>query len=227
MLSQSEVNQLVAREKQNAAAKARQEVEQQYQQQMEQRNQSQQQQPQMQQQMQQPQQYGQRESEAEAIYQKVQEKINQDNERMAAEMQERQFKTHMSEVADKYYGKLELGRTAYPDFDTVTEAFDPTQFGQLVYLLADNPDAHHILYDLANNPSKLVTLDALAKSAPEMAKREMAKLGGSINHNDEARRTAEQNPTKAPLDHMRPSRVSGSSGDMSVSDFMNDPRFRG
>lgn len=220
MLSQSEVNALIAREKQGAAARARQEVEREYQQRAEQSQMQQQQQMQSQQMGQQGAARGPSEAEADAIYQQVQERFNR-------EMQERQFQQDMTNVANSYHSKMDYSRKAYSDFDEVTKEFDPTAFPQLVYLVSGLENAGDIIYDLSKNPSKLATLDALAQRSPRMAQAELGRLSQSISQNSNARQEAEQNPTQAPLNPLQPSRVSGSGGQMTIKDLRNQPWLKG
>lgn len=217
-LTQSEVNALIAREKQNAAARARQEVEREYQQRAEQMQA--QQQMQSQQQEQQGLRQGPSEAEADALYQQVQERFNR-------EMQERQFQQEMTNVANAYHAKMDYSRKAYSDFDEVTKEFDPTAFPQLVYLVSGLENAGDIIYDLSKNPNKLATLDLLAQRSPRLAQAELAKLSTSISQNSMARQEAEQNPTLAPLSPLQPSRVSGSNGQMTVRDLRNQPWLKG
>jgi hypothetical protein len=214
MLSQSEVNALIAREKQAAAARARQDVEREYQQRAEQANMQPQTQEQPRGAMQAP-----TEAQTDAVYQQVQERFNR-------EMQERQFQTEMNNLADAYHAKMETGRKAYDDFDEVTKDFDPGAFPQLLWLVSGLENAGDIIYDLSKNPNKLVTLDSLAQRSPRLAQAELAKLSQSISQNYIARQEAEQNPTLAPLNPLQPSRVSGSNGKMTVDDLRKQPWLR-
>jgi len=215
MLSQSEVNALIAREKQAAAARARQEAEREYQQRAEQQQQAQQQTMQKQQGGEYPSQV-----DADTIYQQVQERFNR-------EMQERQFQQEMTNVANQYHAKMDVGRQAYSDFDDITKDFDPTAFPQLVYLVSGLENAGDIIYDLSKNASKLVTLNELAKTSPRMAQVELARLSQSISQNNMARQEAEQNPTSMPLSPLQPSRVPGSNGQMTVRDLRSQPWLKG
>lgn len=217
MLSQSEVNSLIAREKQAAANRARQEVEREYQQRLEQ----------MQQQAQGGGQGDQREhtgptqAEADTLYQQVQERFNR-------EMQERQFQQEITNIANNYHAKIEHGKKNYEDFDKITENFDPGAFPQLIYLVSGIDNAADIIYDLSKNPNKLAAIDLLAQRSPKMAHAELMKLSGSISQNMQARSENEQNPVAQPLSPLTPSRVSaGSNGPMSVSDLRQQRWLRG
>ena len=214
--SQDDVNALVGREKQMAAARARQEVEREYQQRAEQ---AQMQQQQMQAQQQEAP-HAPSQMDADAIYQQVQERFNR-------EMQDRQFQEQMTNVANSYHSKMDVGRKAYGDFDEVTKDFDPTAFPQITYLVAGLENAGDIIYDLSKNPHKLATLDLLAQRSPQLAQAELRKLSQSISHNSDARQDAEQNTTLAPLNPLQPSRVSGSNGKMTVDDLRKQPWLRG
>lgn len=219
MLSQSEVNSLIAREKQAAANRARQEVEREYQQRLEQMQH--QQQAQGGGQGDQREHTGPTQAEADSIYQQVQERFNR-------EMQERQFQQEITNIANNYHAKIEHGKKSYEDFDKITENFDPGAFPQLIYLVSGIDNAADIIYDLSKNPNKLAAIDLLAQRSPKMAHAELMKLSGSISQNMQAKSENEQNPVSQPLSPLNPSRTSaGSNGPMSVSDLRGQKWLRG
>lgn len=222
MLSQEQVNQIVAREKQQAAAKARQEVQQEMSQGMGGMQQQQAPQQQAAQQQSAPPQ-----ANADAIYQQVQERFNRDQQLLKEEMEQRQWQEHASTISNSYHARMAKGVEAYQDFGDVTKAFDATRFPELVYLVANMDSAADVIYEVSKNPSKLVMLDYLAKTAPNMAQSELLKLSQSISANNTGKQEANNNRTNAPLDHVQPSRVSGSNGEMNVSDFRNQDWLRG
>ena len=214
--TQDDVNALIGKEKQMAAARARQEVEREYQQRAEQ---AQMQQQQMQ--AQNPEEpRGPSQADADAMYQQVQERFNRD-------MQERQFENDMTNMVQSYHAKMGHARQSYSDFDEVTKQFDPTQFPQLTFYISQMENAGDIIYDLSQNPNKIATLDLLAQRSPQLAQAELHKLSQSIAHNSNARNEAEGNTSLAPLNPLQPSRVSGSNGKMTVNDLRNQPWLRG
>lgn len=213
MLPQTEVDKLVIREKYKAAQEAKREAEAEYQRQLEAIQQQSAQQKQRNQEV--P-----REVDADALYQQVQERFNK-------EMQERQLQQEMSTVANNYLSKMKLGKDAYHDFDDITKDFDPTAFPQLTYLVSGLENAGDIVYELAKNPSKLVTLDTLAQRAPKQAQAELLKLSASIKDNQTASREAGNNQVSAPLDQLQPSRISGSNGKKSIQDLRFEDYLRG
>lgn len=217
MLSQSEVNALIARTKQASLAKARQEVEREYQQRMEQ-----------QQQASAPQRNESQDgsinppsqAQADALYQQVQERFNRD-------MQERQLQYEVNNLANMYEAKVNHAKTQYQDFDEVTKGFDPGAFPNLIYLVAGMENAGDIVYDLLKDKRKLVYVNNLAQTAPQLAQAELAKLAQSIATNRTAVAEANQYATSEPLNPLTPSRVAGSNGKMTVSDLRAQPWLRG
>jgi hypothetical protein len=215
MLTQSQVNAIVQREKQQTAARVKQQIEQEFQQKMEQ---------QQQQEAEAQQQQAQGESKevnADVLYQQVQERFNQ-------EMQQKQMEDQIAQVANTYLQKMNSGKESYEDFESITADFDPTAFPQLVYLIAGIDNAADVVYELSKNPSKLVTLDNLALKSPKHAQAELNRLSQSISANRVAQNEAGDQQVDAPLDRMQPSRVSsGNGGKMSINDLRSQPWLRG
>lgn len=208
--TQEEVNRLIGREKEQAALRAKREMEEAYAKQLEQTNMAQKQRNEE----------APRQVDADAIYQQVQERFNQ-------EMQQKQLEAEMSNVAQNYLSKMAQGKERYEDFNDITQNFDPQSFPQLVYLVAGLENAADVVYELAKNPSKLVTVNTLAKEAPKLAHSELVKISTSIKNNQQAQADAGQQQANAPLDRLQPSRVSGSNGKMTISDLRNQPWLRG
>jgi hypothetical protein len=213
LLSQSQVNKIVAREKEQAALKAKRDAEDEYQRRLEELNSTSQRQ-------QQQNAAQSRDVDADAIFQQVQERFNQ-------EMQQKQIEQEMARVAQSYTSKISQGRELYNDFEEVTREFDPTAFPQLTFLVAGIDNAADIVYELARNPQKLVTLDTLAQRAPRQAQAELLKLSRSIAENKQALNEAGNQTTPAPLDRLQPSKVSGSNGKQTIRDLRAQPWLRG
>lgn len=213
MVPQSKVNELIAAKMAVASQRAREEAEREYQRKIEELNATRQAQAERNESVS-------RDVDADAIYQQVQEKFN-------AEMQQRQIESQMSQVAQNYIARVNDSRGRYEDFDAVTAEFDPTAFPQLVYLVSGLENAGDIVYELAKNPSKLVTLDALAQRAPRQAQAELVKLSRSIADNQQALQAAQGQATNAPLDRLQASRVNASGSPKSVADFRSQPWLRG
>jgi hypothetical protein len=208
-LSQDQVNKIVAREKQNAAERARRETEERYQaelsalrQAQEQRNSS-----------------VSREVDSDAIKQQVLEQLK-------SEFEERNQRQQMEQVATNYLSNVAKAEAGYGDFKEVTQNFDPTAFPQLTFLLSGMPDAGDVLYELSKNPEKLVVLDNLSQRSPRFAQAELLKLSKSIKDNKEALAQAQNQSVAQPLDRLNPSRISGTNGKMTISDLRSQPWMR-
>lgn len=213
MLTATQVQQIVQREKVLAAERARKEAEAQFQQQAEQANQMQAQQVERNENVS-------REVDVNAISQQVREELNK-------EMQQRQFEQEMSNVANNYLAKMDAARSSYDDFDKVTGDFDAQNFPQLVYLVSGMENGGSVIYELSKNPTKLAAISLLAKESPGLAQRELSTLAQSIAVNRQAQANADNYETPAPLDRLNPSRVSGSSGEQSIRDFRSQDWLKG
>jgi len=212
MLAQSEVNALIGRAKAEAQEKARKQAEAEYQRQLEQ----------LQTQKQEAQARGEdtRDIDVDSLYQQV-------HERFQHEMQQRQLEQHMQQVANAFENHLNQGKGNYDDFDDIMKEFDPAEFPQIVYLVANMDNAADVVYELAKNPQKLATVDYLSQRSPKKAQAELQRMASSIKANQAAREEEAQAQTQAPLDRLQPSNKTGSSGQMSVSDLRSQPWLRG
>jgi hypothetical protein len=210
MLSQSQVNDIVKREKARAADKARAEAEALYQQQRESAEQS-------------------NASGApvdiegikQQVYDKFLDELEHHRQLAAKEQQERELK----QIADKYYLKMGKGSELFDDFNEVLGDFEPDKFPNAVMLAAEMEHTPEIMYELANNPSKLQEIDALAIKSPKLAQKQLERLSQSITNNLEAKQSQVKAP--APLSRLKPSTVGADSGKMTVKDFKNQPWLRG
>ena len=213
MLTQEQVNAIVAREKSKAAESARRESEERYQRELEAINATRNQQTQRNAEV--P-----RDVDANAIYQQVQERFNR-------EMKAQRDREYVSQVAQNYVSKVAQGKANYQDFEEVTKDFDPTQFPQLTFLLSGIDNAGDVLYELAKNPTKIAQVDLLAQRSPKMAQNELIKLATSINANKQAQAEAQNQNVPDTLDRLQPSRVAGSNGKMSFRELKQLPWLKG
>lgn len=168
-----------------------------------------------------------RDIDVDAIYRQVQEKAELDRQRMQRELEERQLREHMAQVANAYESKVELAKSKYADFEEVVKDFEPKEFPNLVYLLAGVDNAGDVLYDLAKNEQKLAQLNSLALTSPKMAQKALLKLSQSITQNQQALANAQAQTVLDPLDRLQPSKVSGDNQKMTVRDLRSQPWLRG
>ena len=186
-------------------------------------------QPQVQQQMQQEQQQqmqSQPQIDPDAIAQQALEQFRREQQAQQEAVAQEQYEREMRNVANDYYSKMSDGAKQFDDFDDIMQDFDPSEFPELVILATRLPNTAAIMRELNSNPSKLVTLNALAKQSGKRAESEIKKLSDSIAANEQAQAEARDNQTQPPLDRLQPNRVTGSNGKMSIRDLRADPYYR-
>jgi hypothetical protein len=227
----SRVNEIVKKEKLEAANKARQEVEAQWAKKMEDM-QAQQMQPddmqaqQMQAQQQAPSMGGMQQVDAESIKKQVMEQIMAEARAEQEAQQKEQHQKDMEKVAGEFFDKMGTGKDLYDDFEEVTGQFSPASFPQVVFLASRMDNTPDIMYELAQHPQKLATIDYLAQRDPSAAQAMLDKLSQSINQNRQAMDSNKN--AQAPLSRMKGSTVGGTdTGAMSLQDLKKASWLRG
>jgi len=201
LLTQEQVNSLVGREKAAAAEKARREMAAQYQAQSQQGQQSQAQNVGM---------GGMAGPDVNEIYQQVEARLRENMQRQAQEDQIRR-------VADNYLDKMATGPEMFEDFNDVMQDFDPARFPSVVYLATEMENLPQIMYELANNPMKLASINSLAQIDERQAKKALQQLSKSIARNETAKE--EYVATNAPLSKLKPSSVGAQKELSTLQDF--------
>ncbi len=204
MLTQEQVNALVGREKAAAAEKARREVEAHYQSKLQNQNQ------------QEPKVAAQ--PSAEEMYQHMMQRFNEDAEKRA-------YEEHGRQIGELFNSKMAQGPEMYEDFKEVMDDIDTNRYFGVSYLAAQMDNTAQIMYELANNPLKLATINDLAKQDEKLARKELQKLSRSISQNEKAK--DEYVATNAPLSKMKPSNVSADKGMSTLEDFKSASWLRG
>lgn len=221
MLPQSQVNKIVQHEKTKAAQAARREAEEIYKRELEslqnpaQRNTSQ------------SADTDSKSNAADVTYQDFRHRFISEIQAAQQQKEEAKFKEEMEKVVDTYYNKMSEGKNSYDDFEEVTKVFNPAAFPALSALASKLDNTADVIYELANNPSKLVTLDTLVGKSPQHAEAELLKLSKSISTNKKAQSGATSNQVAAPLERLQPSKVTGSNGKLSIRDLRAQPWLRG
>lgn len=162
----------------------------------------------------------------EQLYPQFRDRLIKEMEAQNEQAQLAQRQQEAERLASSYFEKISSGKQKFEDFEQVMSGFNINAFPQLVYLTADEENVPEIMYDLAQNPYKLVTINSLAQYDPQAAKREIKKLSESIKANETAK-VSHQLPN-APLSQPKPSVKAGAdTGAMSIADFKRQPWLRG
>lgn len=128
------------------------------------------------------------------------------------------------QMAKDFETKIQAEIQADPDFGDAYDQLKIAQHPELVIWMNGMDNSAKVVKDLAQNPSKYAHILMLAKSGmPELAQRELTKLHESIKSNQAA---LAQPKVKEPLDQLSPTNVGGS-GEKSVSDFQKESWLRG
>lgn len=219
-LTQSQVNEIVRREKTAAAEKARREADAYHAQELSSLKNSnssmggveQQITPEMEEKL-----YG-------RMVERDQKRIEAEQERHR-QAEEAKHREEIEKVAQTFHMKMASGKDKFSDFDEVMNDFDLNAFPLVAFLAADMENTPDIMYELANNPGKLSQLNSLAKESGKMAKKEMLKLSQSIAQNQQAK--TNNVTTNAPLSRLKSSTVGADDGKMSLKDLKNQSWLKG
>lgn len=155
------------------------------------------------------------------VYEQFMQDLQKHRDEVEREAQERELKS----IADQYYLKMGKGSQMFEDFNDVMGDFEPDKFPNAVMLAASMENTPEIMYELANNPSKLLEIDSLARTAPKLAQKQLERLSKSISQNLEAKNNNVSAPP--PLSKIKSSSVGMDSGKMTLKDFKNAPWLKG
>ena len=130
------------------------------------------------------------------------------------------------EFVTEYEGKLSAGRERYDDFDEVIANIDPNEFVDVIMLANSTEGTADIMYELANNPQKLVQVAQAARTSGKQAQRIVNEIAKSIKLNRDA--TGNKSTTNQPLPRGKPSTAGTSSSELkTIADFKNASFLRG
>lgn len=122
-------------------------------------------------------------------------------------------------TVQNFWGKVQIGREKYQDFDKVTSDIEFARFPNVVQLLGDYVDnSGDILYELGKDRIKMSQLETLAQQSPRDAIVQAQRMSQSIKDNEAAGKIKTPNE---PLSKMRPSNTGTDNGAMSVRDYRN------
>lgn len=213
-LSQEQVNRIVQERMSKAAEKARAEAEQKYMAEIEQlKSQSRSM-------------GGMEQQDPEDIARQVEERIMRSMQEKQQQFEDDKRLEEVKGIANSYYSKLEQGKSLYDDFDSIMADFDPSAFPEIISLVAGMDNVAQVMYELNQNPSKLVTISGLAKQSPKMAQAQLNRISQSIAKNEMAQQA--EGSAQPPLNHERSSVKAGAdNGVKTVNDLRKMSFLRG
>jgi hypothetical protein len=152
-------------------------------------------------------------------------KLEDEAERKSRDDYLSQQKARLEEEAGVYLSKVALGKDKISDFEEVMKDFEPSAFPQLALLAGRMDNTAEVMYELSKNPEKLARLDYLANKSEKLAMKELEKLSQSLVQNAEA--MTNNVTTNAPLSRLKSSTAGVDSGKMGLKDFKNASWLKG
>jgi hypothetical protein len=140
-----------------------------------------------------------------------------------------------NKIAHEFMSKIDAGKSEYSDFDETLSNIPLEKIPHIVQLAAGVDNTAGVMYELAQNPTKissiysLLAIDFEAQKSginSNLARKEIQKLSESIRLNKEAKQAKTSN---APLSQLKSSLVgldNGSDDSKTVSDFRKVFRTR-
>lgn len=120
-------------------------------------------------------------------------------------------------TVQNFWNKTAPGKEKYQDFDAVTGDIEYARFPNVVQLLAEHVDnSHDLLYEFGKDRMKMAQLEQLAYMSPQDAIRQAKRMSQSIKDNESASKVRVPNE---PLSQMRPSNTGTDTGVMGVKDY--------
>lgn len=141
-------------------------------------------------------------------------------ERLRNEYQESAIRTSQEQeakrIAGDFFTKLESGKAKYPDMMKSMEDIDFPQYGNAVQLATMVDNTVDVWNHLVSDPIKLEAINLMASRSPKAAMSTIQKLSASLKENEQAANFKHPN---APLSQLRPSNTGVAEGAMTVSDL--------
>lgn len=159
-----------------------------------------------------------------AIRKIVAEETQRQREVFEQQTRQRTEQEQAQNIVNKFWNKVSTGKDKYQDFEKVTGDIEYARFPNTVQLLADHIDnASDVLYELGKDRFKMAQLESLSYLSPRDAIIQAQRLANSIKENEEAAKVKLPNE---PLSQMRPSTTGlGSSDSNSFRDLRS--KYRG
>ena len=126
-----------------------------------------------------------------------------------------------NQMVTQLAAKIQEAQGRHPDFDAVTSRYDFTQHPEVLAVANNFDNAGDILYDLAKNPSKLAQV-VNSKHDQGLTRMQLAELSTGLQQNNQH---ASQNLPQEPLSQISASNVGADNGKMTMRDLKK--KYRG
>jgi hypothetical protein len=158
------------------------------------------------------------------IDEKATTKLKELRQQEQADYHAAQNNAYNTQIAEKFIGKVVSGKDIYPDFEQKVAELNLQSIAPIIPHLVELDNMEHVLYDIANNPSKAANLLVLAERAPHLAKAEAERLSQALSQIKNASTQKQSNP---PLQSLKPSYEGTDSGSMTINDLRRQSWLKG
>lgn len=147
-------------------------------------------------------------------------------ERLRNEYQQDALRTAQEQeakrIASDFFTKLEANKDKYPDLPKAMADIDLPSYGNAVQLAASVENTADVWNHLVNDPVKLEAINLMAARSPKAAIAQIKRLSESLKENEQAGNFKLPNE---PLSKLKPSNTGMDTGAMSVSDYRKKYRI--
>ncbi len=133
--------------------------------------------------------------------------------------EQHQYQQAEKAAAENFAQKMAAGTEMFDDFDDTMRDFDYDAFHHVARMAADVENTPQVMYELAKNPQKLANVAFLALTSDREAKKALKKLSDSIAKNEQAQ--DDYVSTNPPVSAPKPSQVGKDKGLNTIADYKN------
>lgn len=146
-----------------------------------------------------------------------------DIQRLIAEQMPQHLQNHINEMqtkqtVDSFVNKMQAAESRYPGLEAKLGELDYTTLSPVIKLANDMENTADIMAELMEHPMKMGNLTTLMYTQPKLAQKAMQDLSNSIKQNQAALQAHES--VNEPIGQMKPSAKAGmDDGNFTVSDY--------
>ncbi len=138
----------------------------------------------------------------------AQQEFQRQQQELSSQMQKKQAETYAEQIIGDFESKMKPGIEKYEDFTDKVKELQLVNMPALIPYITGAEHPAEVMYELANNPSKIGSLLALHNQGlGHLARAEIGKLSKSIDANLNAAQNVRT--PQEPLSQVKPSKIAG------------------
>jgi hypothetical protein len=160
------------------------------------------------------------------MYQEVVTRLRGEIAKAQEESQKADYEAYVKDQVSTFLNKMSKADGIADDFQEMTSQFKPERFREVFYLANEVENTPELIYEFMQNPHKLGNIDYLAKTDPDLARRQIAAISKSIEANKLAKSSNQTAPS--PLNRPKASLTAGAdSGAVGLKELKKASWLRG